>query len=89
MTSKNRVTAFFHQTAQSIASGLHTGQIYPAIGAVVLGCVGLKVGYDNNLERESNVEVAFSEISKTVRAYEKEGREIPPLTLYYANLSDF
>lgn len=89
MTSKNRVTAFFDKTAQSIASGCYTGRIYPAIGAAVLGCVGLKVGYDNNIERESNVEVAFSEIGKTVRAYEKGGQEVPPLTLYYANLSDF
>lgn len=69
-------------------TALTSGRIHPHIGALVFATAAGVLSYQSNLDRETNVSIAFSEVGKTIKAYEAEGKTVPPLTLYYAKLSD-
>jgi hypothetical protein len=58
------------------------------IGAVVLGAAFGGVSYHINSVRAERVPVAFSEIGKTVREFNRLGKPVPPLTKFYASASD-
>jgi len=65
-----------------IAIGL--GVLFTALCGFIGGCIS----YNYTLERNSKIPLLFSELSQTKRNYAKEGKSVPPLTLYYSYVND-
>lgn len=80
--------SFKTTTLKTTQRALASERFYPCLGALVLAAAVGTISYQNNLDRETNVSIAFSEVGKTIKAYEADGKIVPPLTLYYAKLSD-
>ena len=64
-----------------------------AIGVSILftalcGFIGGCVSYNYTLDRNSKIPLIFSELSQTKKNYAKEGKSVPPLTLYYSYVND-
>ena len=64
-----------------------------AIGVSILftalcGFIGGCVSYNYTLDRNSKIPLIFSELSQTKKNYAKEGKSVPPLTLYYSYIND-
>ncbi len=68
---------------------IYTTPIEIAIGAVFVGALAGGGNYWVQDGNEGKIPVAFSEVGKTIRALERDGKPVPPLTKFYATASDY
>jgi hypothetical protein len=89
MTVEFKKTGLIKEFAQKAKYLIDTTPIEIPFGALVLGLALGTYGYDANIEKESRRPVAFSEVGKTVQAFEREEKgAVPPLTKFYASTND-
>lgn len=68
---------------------IYTTPIEIAIGAVFVGALTGGGSYWVQSGDEGKIPIAFSEVGKTIRALESEGKPVPALTKFYATTSDY
>jgi hypothetical protein len=89
VTVEFRKTGLIKAFAEKAIDLIETTPIEIPFGALVLGLALGTYGYDVNIEKESRRPVAFSEVGKTVQAFEREEKgAVPPLTKFYAATND-
>ncbi|MCE9508042.1 MAG: hypothetical protein K8R48_06995 [Alphaproteobacteria bacterium] len=67
---------------------IHKTRIEVVMGALALGTVFGAVSYNKNKEKEALIPLAFSEIEGTTRAFQNQGKAVPPLTYFYSLAND-
>ena len=58
------------------------------VGAAFLGAVAGGITYNIEEAREGHTPIAFSEVGKTIKKLEGQGKTVPPLTKFYASTND-
>ena len=68
---------------------IYTTPIEVAIGAVLVGALLTTGSYHSQLGNEGKIEIAFSEVGKTIQQFERAGKPVPPLTRFLGKNSDY